>query len=390
MIIESVKLKNFISHERSEIEFPLGVSILVGPNGAGKSAVIDAILYALTGSRVRGEKMEDLIREDSREMEIGLAFRLDGIKHTIERQRKLIGTPDAKLRINGSMVANSQTEVSREIMDRLQMDEDTIINSVFIRQGEITALLEADPAERKELIGKLIGLDKLDKAYVNMRQLISHFEKEVDKFDGVKREIEVRRESKQKTLDKINSLQKEIDDLQEQLEAKEKELQEAQKSIDTWEKKEKKYTELTEQISVLKERISANQDKLKSEKESLEEAEKAKEEMEKIQPKIQIIDTLESYIESLDTKENLGKELDAIQKELKKVKGLLEQQHQNQKEHELYIQREQELADAKDKRKTLEGAQSKYAEIITELNHTQEDIKSAEETISTISDEAKK
>jgi exonuclease SbcC len=390
MIIESVKLKNFISHERSEIEFPLGVSILVGPNGAGKSAVIDAILYALTGSRVRGEKMEDLIREDSREMEIGLAFRLDGIKHTIERQRKLIGTPDAKLRINGSMVANSQTEVSREIMDRLQMDEDTIINSVFIRQGEITALLEADPAERKELIGKLIGLDKLDKAYVNMRQLISHFEKEVDKFDGVKREIEVRRESKQKTLDKINSLQKEIDDLQEQLEAKEKELQEAQKSIDTWEKKEKKYTELTEQISVLKERISANQDKLKSEKESLEEAEKAKEEMEKIQPKIQIIDTLESYIESLDTKENLGKDLDAIQKELKKVKGLLEQQHQNQKEHELYIQREQELADAKDKRKTLEGAQSKYAEIITKLNHTQEDIKSTEETISTISEEAKK
>ncbi|MBD3216405.1 MAG: AAA family ATPase [Candidatus Lokiarchaeota archaeon] len=388
MIIESVRLKNFISHAKSEVEFPLGVSILVGPNGAGKSAVIDAILYALTGNRVRGEKVDDLIREGSREMEVGLSFRLDGIEHNIARQRKRAGNPDAKLRIDKKMVANSQMEVTSEIMERLQMDEDTIINSVFIRQGEITALLEADPAERKELIGKLIGLDRLDKAYVNMRQLISHFEDKAEKFGEVKREIEIRRESKQKRLDEINTLQKDIETLQEELKEKEKELKKAQKEVETWEKKEEKYNELSKEISVLKEKISAKENEIKSKKKSLEEAKKAHEDMKKIEPEIQIIDTLENYIDTLDIKQKAGKDLDAVEKELKKVKGLLKDKDTNRKEHELYTQKEKELTEARAKRKKLESAQSKYAEITTEIKHIKKDIESREEQISKIKSKA--
>jgi len=55
MILRRIKLKNFISHADTEIEFPFGVTVLVGPNGAGKTSVVDAIVFALFGDKVRRE-----------------------------------------------------------------------------------------------------------------------------------------------------------------------------------------------------------------------------------------------------------------------------------------------------------------------------------------------
>ncbi|MEM1560170.1 MAG: AAA family ATPase, partial [Ignisphaera sp.] len=47
IIVKRVKIKNILSHESTEIQFPLGLTALIGPNGAGKSSIIDSIVYAL-------------------------------------------------------------------------------------------------------------------------------------------------------------------------------------------------------------------------------------------------------------------------------------------------------------------------------------------------------
>ena len=47
MIIESIKIKNFLSHEDTEIDFEQGINIITGKNGAGKTSVLDAIKFAL-------------------------------------------------------------------------------------------------------------------------------------------------------------------------------------------------------------------------------------------------------------------------------------------------------------------------------------------------------
>ncbi|MEJ2249872.1 MAG: SMC family ATPase, partial [Candidatus Lokiarchaeota archaeon] len=209
MIINSLKLKNFISHGNNTVEFPLGVSILVGPNGAGKSAVIDAILYALTGDRVRGDVIDDLIRERTDKMEVSLDFQLDGLNYKIHRNRVRGGAPNAKFRIDDKLIANSHTEVTNEILRLLQMDKDTIVNSIFIRQGEITQLIDADPSERKAIIGKLIGLDKVEKAYVNMKKLVNHFKEKVKNFDKVSTEIKIREERRLRVEKLIEGIEKE-------------------------------------------------------------------------------------------------------------------------------------------------------------------------------------
>ncbi|MEM3927705.1 MAG: AAA family ATPase, partial [Archaeoglobaceae archaeon] len=77
MILRKVKLKNFISHAESELEFNLGVTVLVGPNGAGKTSILDAIVFGLFGERVRGDKVEDLIRRGCSSAEIEVEFEQD-------------------------------------------------------------------------------------------------------------------------------------------------------------------------------------------------------------------------------------------------------------------------------------------------------------------------
>ncbi|MEM2428494.1 MAG: AAA family ATPase, partial [Candidatus Bathyarchaeia archaeon] len=66
IVLKRLKLKNFLSHENTELDFPLGVTAIVGPNGAGKTAIMDAVIHAFLGFekdvKTRGENVDDLIR----------------------------------------------------------------------------------------------------------------------------------------------------------------------------------------------------------------------------------------------------------------------------------------------------------------------------------------
>ena len=48
MILNKIKLENFISHKNTEIDLGYGINVVVGPNGAGKTSILlDAISFAL-------------------------------------------------------------------------------------------------------------------------------------------------------------------------------------------------------------------------------------------------------------------------------------------------------------------------------------------------------
>ena len=166
------------------------VACLAGENGAGKSALLDAITWALWG-RSRAKRDDELIHgfplgED--EMAVELTFRLGGQRYRVLRQRKAgkrgSSLLDFQVQDDGHWrsIAESGIRATQEKIERvLRLDYETFVNSAFLRQGRADEFTIKTPAERKRVLGDILGLDRWmvyeDRAKERLRAI--HAETEV-------------------------------------------------------------------------------------------------------------------------------------------------------------------------------------------------------------------
>lgn len=192
MIFNKLKLKNFKSHVNSSINFEKGVTLVVGENGAGKSSIFEAITFALF-RKTTVKNLNDLINtagaSDKTEMEVQLSFTANGVDYKVIRSiRNKSKKANAELiKINGydeESIALGVREVDREIQEILRMDANTFLNAIHIRQGEISKLIDDTPAARKKLIGQLLNLEDLEKAYNKILELINDFRVRKEILEG--------------------------------------------------------------------------------------------------------------------------------------------------------------------------------------------------------------
>ncbi|MEM2185136.1 MAG: ATP-binding protein [Candidatus Methanomethylicia archaeon] len=179
IIINGIKIKNFLSHEDTKINFPSGVTVIVGPNGSGKTAIMDAIMHSLLGFRgVRGRASADeLIRFGAKFMELELDFEADGKEYSLNWRRERGREASARLYCKQiGLITDSATKTVQEVIKIMDVDKDTLMNSIFIRQGEITSLIEEDPSERKRIVGRILGLDRFQKVYEKMHGIKTFIE----------------------------------------------------------------------------------------------------------------------------------------------------------------------------------------------------------------------
>jgi len=322
MILKKVKLKNFISHANTEIEFPLGVTAIVGPNGAGKTSIVDAIVFALFGDKVRGERVEDLIRRGASSAEVELTFEA-GKEYTVRWIRRKRGVEVTLSRSDVGVIANTKDAVLEEISKILRMDKESAMNSIFIRQGEIASLVDADPKIRKNLLGKLIGLDRLEKAWEKMKEVTSHFEGIKSKLEGdiqgIERELKVRKEQRSKLEKEIEDLKAEIGNLERKLAVIRSQLKGAESELKKWDEKKRKHDNLIVELTKIDEKIKAAKEKIGGLETELEQSKEAKKRLKELEPEIAKIPLLEEYSEKLSELNNLVEEKDQLKEDLNKI-----------------------------------------------------------------------
>jgi chromosome segregation protein len=189
--LKRLTLKGFKSFASvTELRLELGITCVVGPNGSGKSNVVDAIqwVFGEQGAKaLRGGKMEDVIfagtagRPPLGRAEVTLTIdNSDGalpIEYSeVSITRRMFRDGAGEYEINGT---------SCRLLDIQELLSDSGIGRemhVVVGQGQLAAILEAKPEERRAFIEEAAGvlkhrkrkekaLRKLDAMQTNLTRL---------------------------------------------------------------------------------------------------------------------------------------------------------------------------------------------------------------------------
>lgn len=187
MVINKLRLRNFGQHEDLELEFNGPVIGILGQNGKGKSTIAQAIVYAFLGDLPTAAS--ECIRHGEKQLRVDCEFTKGGIKGYITRTvskdgkatRSLVwGTdPDVK-------PITKAKDVDIAIEEILGADKQTILNSVFIAQGDIANIVKATSSKRIELLVKLLNLNYLNKRATSLDDTIKKIEKSVVPLEPLK------------------------------------------------------------------------------------------------------------------------------------------------------------------------------------------------------------
>ncbi|BDC36022.1 AAA family ATPase [Candidatus Methanoliparum sp. LAM-1] len=366
MIIKSIKIKDFISHVDTELNFnPYETAVIVGPNGAGKTSIIDAILYSLFGEKPRGDSVKDIIRIGKNSTEVDLIFQESGQEYRVIRTRDLKGNYARLLKGDNHLATDK--EVTSEVRRITGLDKNIAISSIFIRQGEISKLLDDQPKERKNLIGRLVGLDKLERSWENIKSIISYFDDVSRRYDNFKvklddltREIKSIEERIKERCDERERMKKDRSD-------KKNELVVIKNKYDSLKQDRDRYQELNASLKELNIRMDERDDQIEKLKKELSKAENAKKDVERLEKDIWKIEYVERYVKLIRDKERLEKDL----KEIKSLKTEIDETKDAHDKFEILNKSKNELLSKKDR---LNEDYKKITEIDTKIEYLNKEL----------------
>jgi exonuclease SbcC len=171
LFLERIQIENLWCYENATIEWGHGMTVIAGSNGSGKSSLLEGIFFALYGSEAgvaMGRSLDGILRLESSQGVVSLSFLHDGRRYTARMALKRRGDQVISER-EASTLQSEQGEQwvgVREVVAQIEslfgMSRDDFVNCLYVRQGEIDRLIRANDDERKQMIDRLLRLEKLD------------------------------------------------------------------------------------------------------------------------------------------------------------------------------------------------------------------------------------
>jgi chromosome segregation protein len=198
VFLKSLTIKGFKSFaDATTLVMEPGVTVVVGPNGSGKSNVVDAIgwvLGAQAPSAVRSQKMDDVIFAGTQKRpalgraEVSLTIDNSAGSLPIEFTevtitRTLFRSGDSEYSING---------VPCRLLDIQELLSDSGVGRqqhVIISQGQIDAVLNARPEDRRLIIEEAAGVLKFRRRKEKAERRLANTEGNLTRLQDLLREV---------------------------------------------------------------------------------------------------------------------------------------------------------------------------------------------------------
>lgn len=370
VIPQKLSLSNFMCYREAELDFSgIHVACLSGDNGAGKSALLDAMTWALWGhSRLGARGDDDLIRLGEDRMRVEFTFRLESDLYRVLRRREAGARSRTLLDFqvqDGSrwrtLVEGGVRATQRRIEEVLRLDHDTFVNSAFLRQGRADEFTVKTAAERKRVLGDILGLDRWDVYEDRVKQRLKEIETEAEAIKLRLEEIDAELDRRSEYRAQLAAAQAAVDELSEALE-------DAQEAYQEIEAARSELRHRVSQIADQDERIERAEQELANLAESRRDREDRLRECEQLlENKEEIEAGYRAYQEAVDRERQLGEmlrqsvELDERRRAL--TSQISEVRHQLEAKRQVLCERIEELEDRRPADELLEEREDVQARL---------------------------
>jgi exonuclease SbcC len=277
-VIERLILKDFKSHEDSDIQFNQGLNIFLGEVGAGKTSIFEAVSFALFGRYAGNINQGDLIRRGAEKAETSLTFSTHSGRYRIDRTIYPKKTQQVKMWIfdegEWKLAVDGAMAVSKSVEDLVNVDTSTFLAAIYASQGEIKEMLETQSGKRKERLDKLLGIsvyediwkvlgdagnivlteltksqDKasgaelLEQQFEDLKAKIKSSEKELGQLKASRKRLDKNLRPTEQQLKELDDLKERLTMVKTQIEGKLIEIQKSLKAITDLKKRRKKAEE---------------------------------------------------------------------------------------------------------------------------------------------------
>lgn len=194
--LEIVGFKSFA--DKTQFDFPSGITGIVGPNGSGKSNVVDAVRWVMgeqSAKSLRGGEMTDVIFNGSASRrslgmaEVTLIF--DNRKHTLATEADEVHITRRVYRSGeGEYLINQQICRLKDIKDLfLGSGAGTDAYSI-IEQGRVDVMLQASTKERRTIFEEAAGISRFKAKKIETLRRLERVDQNLQRLKDILDEVE--------------------------------------------------------------------------------------------------------------------------------------------------------------------------------------------------------
>ena len=193
--LELVGFKSF--NQKTTLDFPQGITVIVGPNGSGKSNIIDSLRWLLgerESKNLRGAKAEHLIFSGtSKKTRLGMAqasIYFDNKNKTLPLDfNDLVVTRRIHRDGSSDYLVNKSAVRLKDIVTLFAQSKLGTKGLTIINQGNNELFVKASPKERREMMEEILGLKQYQLKKHDAQLKLSNTQNNLEKVDTTLEEL---------------------------------------------------------------------------------------------------------------------------------------------------------------------------------------------------------